>query len=138
MGRSYHFECSRCGYRATVSGRADRGLNLAVQTIVCRDCRKLSDAVTRFKIPDESGLKLSNLGLRQREFQGLRFTVPPSFDEAVNRLPYQGVKRFRWLKFKLQCPVSRIHSVEPWNAPNKCPRCGLHMESNALPYRIWE
>ena len=67
MGRSYHFECAKCGYRTIVSGRADRGLNLAVQTIVCRDCRKLFDAVTKLKVPDDSALKLGNLGLCQRE-----------------------------------------------------------------------
>jgi hypothetical protein len=50
MGRSFWFECSRCGYRATVSGGADRGRDLFVQTISCRDCRKLYDAVTRLRI----------------------------------------------------------------------------------------
>src|SRR5689334_16135413 len=137
MGRGYHFECSKCGFRAIVSGRADRGLNLAVQTIVCRECRKLYDAVTAFKLPVESGLKLGNLGLRQRGLPRGRGT-PPSFEEAVNRLAYQGATRFRWLKFKPQCPVSRFHRVEAWNAPDKCPRCGVYLERNALPYRIWD
>jgi|SRR5690349_20635345 len=139
MGRSYHFECSKCGYRAIVSGRADRGLNFAVQTIVCRDCRKLFDAVTRLRIADDTGLKLGNLGLRNHEFARVpRHTAAPGFDEALNRLPYQGVKRYRWLKFKLRCPVSPIHNIQPWNEPDKCPRCGLHLERNALPYRIWD
>jgi hypothetical protein len=30
MGRSYWFECPKCGYRAKVSGRADRGLSFFV------------------------------------------------------------------------------------------------------------
>jgi hypothetical protein len=137
MGRGYHFECSKCGYRAIVSGRADRGLNLTVQTVVCRDCRKLYDAVIGLKIPMESGLKLGNLGFGQRGFARIRGT-PPSFEEAVNRLPYQGAPRFRWLKFKPQCPVSRFHRAEPWNEPEKCPRCGVYLERNALPYRIWD
>lgn len=137
MGRTYNLECSKCGYRATVSGRADRGLNLTVQTIVCRDCKKLLDAVTGFKVPVESGLKLGNLGLRQGRFP-LSGRTPPVFDEAVNRLPYQGVTLFRWLKFKPQCPVSRFHGVELWNAPDKCPRCGAYLERNALPFRIWD
>ena len=55
MGRSYWFECPKCGYRAKVSGRADRGLSFFVQTILCRDCRELYDAVTRLRVPDESG-----------------------------------------------------------------------------------
>src|ERR1700674_5874389 len=54
MGRSYWFECPRCGYRAKVSGRADRGFNFSVQSIVCRDCKELYDAVTRARIPDQS------------------------------------------------------------------------------------
>src|SRR5436309_3098435 len=121
MGRSYHFECSKCGYRTIVSGRADRGLNLAVQTIACRDCRQLFDAVTKLKVPDEGGLQLGNLGLGQRRFSRLRRRMPvPSFDDAVNRLPSKGVKRFRWLNFKLQCPISVIHKVQIWNAPDKC------------------
>ena len=61
MGRSYWFECVKCGYRAKVSGRADRGLNFFVQTILCRDCRELYDAITRVKIPDEFGLSLIHI-----------------------------------------------------------------------------
>jgi hypothetical protein len=52
MGRSYWFECPKCGYRAKVSGRADRGLTLFVQTILCSDCRQLYDAVTRLRVAD--------------------------------------------------------------------------------------
>ena len=55
MGRSYCFECPTCGYRAKVSGRADRGLTFFVQTILCLDCRQLYDAVTRLRVPDEVG-----------------------------------------------------------------------------------
>ena len=55
MGRSYWFECPKCGYRAKVSGRADQGLTFFVQTILCCDCRELYDAVTRLKVPDEWG-----------------------------------------------------------------------------------
>ena len=32
------------------SGRADRGLSFFVQTILCRDCRELYDAVTRLRV----------------------------------------------------------------------------------------
>src|ERR1043166_1500882 len=137
MGRGYYFECSKCGFRAIVSGKSDRGLNLAVQTVVCRDCKKLFDAVIAFKIAVEPGLKLGNLGIRKRGVPRIRGT-PPSFEEAVNRLAYQSATRFRWLKFKPQCPVSRFHRVEPWNAPDKCPRCGVYLERNALPFRIWD
>ena len=51
MGRSYWFECARCGYRAKVSGREDRGRTFFVQTEFCRDCRELYDAVSRALVP---------------------------------------------------------------------------------------
>ena len=49
MGRTYLFECSKCGYHARVAGGAAEGEHFAVQTIACADCRALHDAVTRFK-----------------------------------------------------------------------------------------
>ena len=140
MGRSYWFECSRCGYRARVSGRADRAFGFFVQTIVCRDCKELYDAVTRVKVPDESGLRGKLSGSRLAGFSRPRpaMSAPPQFDAVLNRLPYRGIKRFRWIQFKIQCPVSAIHRVQAWNEPDKCPRCGAYLERNALPYRIWD
>jgi len=142
MGRSYLFECSRCGYRAKVSGKTDRGLDFFVQTILCRDCKQLHDAVTRLRIPAEPPLALQkpNLGLRSRKLLNSQRipTRPPNFDTALNRLPYRGVTRFRWLQFKPQCPVSHIHRIEEWTDPGKCPRCGLYLEKSALAYRIWD
>src|SRR6266566_2732355 len=135
MGRSYWFECERCGYRADVSGRADRGLNFFVQTITCSDCKKLYDAVTRVRIPDESGLGMKPPGLRAAGLSRARtaMKVPPRFEVVLNRLPYRGIKRYRWLHFKPQCPVSAIHKVRAWNEPGKCPKCGVYLERNALP-----
>jgi transcription elongation factor Elf1 len=63
MGRSYWFECARCGYRAKVSGRVDRGFNFFVQTIVCRDCKELYDAVTRIKVAATPGVKPESMRL---------------------------------------------------------------------------
>ncbi len=140
MGRSYWFECSKCGYRAQVSGGPDRGLNFFLQTVACSDCRQLFDAVTRVRVADESGLGLWSALSSWRRWTKLSLDpgIPPSFQSVLNRLPYKGVKRFRWLNFKLQCPLSPFHRVETWNAPNKCPRCGFYLERNVLPYRIWE
>ncbi len=142
MGRSYWFECSRCGYRVSVSGRADRGVDFWVQTIHCRDCKTLYDAVVRLRLPD--GFK-SDWGkpLVQRKMRSLRSLVPvpaapPTFQAALNRLPATNVKQFRWVRFAVQCPVSRSHRVDPCNNPRQCPRCGLALERNVLPYRIWE
>jgi hypothetical protein len=50
MGRTYLFECPKCEYSARVSGREDRGFTVCVQTIVCRDCRRLYDAVVRLRV----------------------------------------------------------------------------------------
>lgn len=141
MGRSYWFECARCGYRAIVSGRADRGLDFYVQTILCRDCKALYDVVTRLRFPDQPTLEsLRPDGVHRRQkLSPLRSPAsPPSFQAALNRLPHKGVRHFRWVKFSLQCPVSSVHRVETWNDPDKCPRCGLYLERNVLPFRIWE
>src|SRR5215467_10317340 len=115
MGKSYWFECAKCGYRAKVSGKADRGLNFYVQTIACRDCRHLYDAVTRLRIADDQshGLPGKPSGLHGLKSLS-RQTVPnkaPNFDSALNRLQYRGIKRFKWLNFKAQCPVSLHHRV---------------------------
>ena len=140
MGRSYWFECPKCGYRAKVSGRADRGLSFFVQTILCRDCRELYDAVTRLRVPDESGRAGRPCRMAPGQVANPRrsFSAPPSFQAVLNRLPQTGVKRFRWLPFKLQCPVSALHRVRSWNDPDKCPRCGVYLEKSALPYRLWD
>ena len=142
MGRSYNFECSRCGYRRAVSGRSDRGVAFWVQTISCLDCKTLYDSVTRLKVPEEPLLSSwRNLwGLvRWRGLTAYRHSsMAPSFQEAVGRLPLLGARTYRWLHFRLQCPVSAAHRVEAWNEPGKCPKCGLFLEKGALPYRLWD
>jgi hypothetical protein len=114
MGRSYWFECPKCSYRAKVSGRADRGLSFFVQTILCRDCRELYDAVTRLKVPDELDGWGNAGGLRRAGFLKARPRI------------------------NLQCPVSAIHRVRSWNDPDRCPKCGVYLEKSALPYRLWD
>jgi hypothetical protein len=142
MGRSYWFECAKCGYRATVSGRADRGINFFVQTIFCRDCKALYDAVTRMRFPDEAAQMFLPPAVDLRRGKCRKGPPPPrdppSFQSALARLPYSDVRRFRWVDFQTRCPLSPRHRVQPWNAPDKCPRCGIYLEKNVLPYRIWE
>jgi len=140
MGRSYWFECPKCGYRTKVSGRADRGLSFFVQTILCRDCRELYDSVTRLRVPDESAGWGRFAGWQRTRLQNPQqgFRAPPPFQAALNRLPQTGVKRFKWVSFKVQCPVSAAHRVRTWNDPDKCPRCGVFLEKGALPYRLWD
>lgn len=141
MGRSFSYECPKCAYSAKVSGGTDEGYTVAVQTILCRECRALHDAVTRVRVPDERPLLSwrTSLGLARRKFLPTRdLNHPPSFSAALNLLPYRGIPRFRWVHYRLQCPVAAYHGVEPWNDPGKCPKCGTYLEKNALPYRIWE
>ncbi len=142
MGRSYWFECPRCGYRAKVSGRPDHGVDFYVSTIVCRDCKELYDAVTRLRWPEETPrILMANpfqLHRRARQHHHQAPRTPPSFQAALNRLRLSGATRTRWLRFPLLCPVSPRHRVQNWNDPDKCPRCGIFLEKSALPYRIWD
>ena len=123
MGRTYLFECFRCGYRARVSGGAGAGEHFAVQTIVCADCKELYDAVTEFKATTSPMAGGSN-------------KTAPQFAAVLNRLPPRGVRPR--LKFKPACPVSPLHRVRVWNRPDKCPKCGMFMEQNGLPFRLWD
>jgi len=142
MGRSYWFECGKCGYRAKVSGRAESGVYFASETISCRDCKQLYDAVTRVKVPDlnEEETKAAPAGVLGSKFlKQLHIgKVPPTFQSVSNRLPFRGVKRFRWLAFRPQCPSSPLHRVESWADPGKCPRCGVFLERSGLPYHLWD
>ena len=139
MGRSYWFECPKCGYRAIVAGRADQGLDLVVQTILCRDCKQLCDVVTRMRVADEAVGLGSGIGIRKGRLAKARpVTAPPTFQSALNRLPPSGARPYRWLSFKLQCPVSALHRVRSWNEPDYCPKCGIFLEKSALPYRLWD
>ena len=138
MGRSYWFECVKCGYRAKVSGRSDRGINLFVQTIVCHDCKELYDAVLRIRLPDDSRFEATNYLPGQFSAMSDKLRHPPSFVAASNLLQTSGAGKFKWVRFAAQCPVAAYHRVKPWNDPDKCPRCGVFLEKNTLPYRIWE
>lgn len=138
MGKSYWFECSRCGYRAKVAGRADDGLHLSVQTILCQDCKELYDAVTQIRLLDGSAPVLHGTLANWPLSGQVELKRAPSFQWAVNRLQYAGEKISDWLKFQLKCPVSSIHKIRAWNDPDKCPRCGGYLEKAALAYRIWD
>lgn len=141
MGRSYWFECVKCGYRARVSGREDRGAHFVVQTVLCADCRELYDAVTRLQVPDgvaaERGLKGAGWRLARRPSAAKPISEPPGFAAVLNRLPPKG-PRLEWVSFQIQCPISPHHRVQSWTEPNRCPRCGTHLEKSALPYRLWD
>jgi hypothetical protein len=142
MGRTYLFECPRCAYRARVSGRADRGFGVCVETIVCGDCKQLYDAVVRLKLPDVKrpeplrlGSKLAGNGSAKPNFST---GAAPTVQAALNRLNFGWSGRYKWVEFKKRCPVSPLHRVRNWTDPEKCPQCGTYLERHGLPYRIWD
>ena len=121
MGRTYLFECSKCGYRARVSGGADRGRHAAVQTILCVDCKELYDAVLEFKPSSRKEIHPQ---------------IAPKFSALLNRLPPRGARP--WVKLKPACPLSPRHRIRLWKQPDKCPKCGAFLESGAIPFRRWD
>ena len=126
MGRTYHFECPYCHYRAKVSGGVDSGLHCEVQTVVCRDCRELLDIFT--KVRRREGV------VEKVKFPGFfRPEIPPVIlrDGTANR-------RLVWQKFPPTCPVAAKHFVEAWKDPGRCPRCGNFMERGGMPTKIWD
>jgi hypothetical protein len=111
-------------------------MNVWVQTIICRECKQLYDAVTRMKVVDP----LTPLRLQPWRPLGshLSRARPSAFSQVLQRLPTPATSRWRWIAYKIQCPVSAIHKVEVWNDPGRCPRCALHIEKNVLPFRVWD
>lgn len=141
MGKSFWFECEKCGYRTTVSGGEDRGWMMHVRTVSCQDCRMLHDAVVRLRVADDVRRPLYNAGGLQSPAPLVRSRPrlrPPTFSEALATLPIRPARLHRWIRFGLQCPVSATHRIKPWVAPGPCPRCGLPLEKNAIPFRVWD
>jgi hypothetical protein len=141
MGRTYHFECPRCLYRARVAGGADAGLYCEIKTIVCLDCRQLYDVFTRVRQHGDPG---SNAQLRPR-MQPAGPVIPPL---VINDNPLRVFKPghrtkdkpspWRWTKVKPCCPRAAYHRIEEWHDPGHCPRCGTFLEKNRFPYRLWD
>lgn len=130
MGRSYLFECPKCTYKAIVSGGIDHGQDCTVQTVACRDCRKVFDVVIRLRVLISPKTSKPLLGKTP--------AAPPPFEEVASRLPLPKTRGFRWIDFKPVCPVSPSHKVQVWNDPGKCPVCGSFLERDGLPFRVWE
>jgi hypothetical protein len=136
MGKTYWFECARCGYRAKVSGKEERGRYFHVQTIRCRECAKLFDAIIKARLPVQKPRPPQASPPRQMRLRAI--ATPPRFEDLVNQLPPSGLKTLSWVKYPAQCPASATHRVEPWLHPGACPRCGVFMEMHGLPYRLWD
>lgn len=137
MGRTYLFECLTCGYRAKVAGGGAEGAQFSVQTILCYECREIHDAVTSLKVPRLPVVADTGEGTRLAGKPKLLETAPP-ISAVLNRLPSPGRTRSRWLHFKPACPVFARHRIREWHQPDKCPRCGIFLETNAIPFREWD
>lgn len=138
MGRTYLFECTRCGYRATVAGGDARGPHLSVQTIHCLDCRELYDTVTELKVP-ATAANIARWKLKPTTFEiGSNDEPPPTFATALNYLVVGSGKRFRWIQFKTVCPVSVRHRIQIWKQPGKCPKCGVFLDGSGTPFKVWD
>jgi hypothetical protein len=125
VGKTFHFECPLCQYRAKVSGGADAGLHCAVQTVLCRDCRELLDVFTRRR--HAAGADAKN------KFPGFfRPEIPPTVLRDGKKT------RLVWQEFAPACPHEPKHFVEVWKDPGRCPRCGCYMEKQGLAFRVWD
>jgi hypothetical protein len=137
MGRTYLFECLICGYRARVAGGAAEGAQFSVQTILCYECRELYDAVTSLKVL-LPGIASNTGAGTQLAGKPRRLKAAPPFSAVLNRLPLPSRTRSRWLHFKPVCAVHARHRIREWKQPDKCPRCGIFLEANAIPFREWD
>lgn len=139
MGRTYLFECAKCGYHATVAGGAAQGPHLAVQTIHCLDCRELHDAVMELKAPATAPEKPSRWKLKPTPFDSNPSDEkPPTFAAALNFLLVGSGKQFRWIKYKLTCPIAAHHRIRVWKQPGKCPKCGVFLDGSGTPFKVWD
>lgn len=142
MGRTFHFECPHCRYRARVSGGADSGLNCITQTIFCHDCHELFDVFTRVR-KRENGNGESEAP-RPSRLLPMRSSIPPEmlienpWPEFTLQRPCKPVRKTFWEPVKPACPVSTVHRIELWHDPGRCPKCGNYLEKNVFPYRMWE
>lgn len=141
MGRMYDFECPLCHYQACVSGGADEGVNCATQTIVCRNCRRLYEVVTRIRMRESR----SNPALRANpaRLPEMEIVIPPLMlvENPLREIPAENrppLTPSHWEEIPFACPVSKSHHIEPWNEPGRCPRCGNYLVKNGFPYRVWD
>jgi hypothetical protein len=138
MGRTYLFECAKCGYHTTVAGGSESGLQLAVQTIHCLDCRDLHDAITGLKLPT-AGNDLKRWKFKPSPFAtGPSEAQPPKLGDALTFLVIGTGQRFRWMRYQLACPISVRHRIRRWQQPGKCPKCGVYLDGSGTPFQVWD
>jgi hypothetical protein len=132
VGKTYLFECSLCQYQARISGGADSGLHCKIQTVVCHDCHQLYDVFIRQRRRADAKDLVRFPGFHRPE-------IPPTILGQSSVTPViQPSAPLVWRESKLACPVDPKHSVEAWNDPGRCPRCGNFLERFGFPFRAWD
>ena len=138
VGRTFHLECPHCHYRTCSSGGVDEGVHCRIQTITCLDCRELFDVYTRIHRREPPIIT------KPRFIEPPLIPPPMLVEKPVREFPGQPRLAMdeppvlRWEEVALACPRSKKHRIQPWNDPGRCPRCGVYLEKNGFPYRIWE
>jgi len=138
MGKTYLYNCPRCGYRAKVSGVVDDGFGRIIQTIECCDCKELYDVPIRVRATDAEVRARRNIW-GKKPFTTIAGGCDPSlFSVLADKMLTVGLTQTKWFVLKPVCPVSGLHRTRPWKEPGKCPRCGTWLERTLIPYRIWD
>ena len=138
MGKTYVFDCPKCGYRAKVSGGVADGLGRVVQTIECCDCKTLYDVMLRVRVADaKARLRPTIWGLNPFKPPEVECN-PFEFSATIDKLLLKGLSQSQWVNLKVRCPLSKLHRTRSWKEPGKCPRCGTYLERPLIPYRVWD
>ena len=125
MGCVYTFICPRCEYQAHVAGKIAEGLHCVTQTIACDECKIVRDVTLKLRVTEVPEAETRILLTAKPDF------LPPM-------LLHGKPQRTKWLEFKPTCPMDAAHRIGVWTSPGKCPRCGIFMEQDGIPYRIWD
>jgi hypothetical protein len=158
MGSRSRFTCTNkdCGYEATVSGKADRGMHSFTQTYVCRDCEILQDILIGEQIEDSPEREIKELELRmipmpvQTRFQKFKalFRTDHKFKKRMEEY-YQSIKLpiEYYVNFvpkeDLCCKICHGKNIEIWDEhleynEKHCPKCFNKMKDTCPWAESWD
>ncbi len=165
MAQIRQFRCPNCDFRAEVSGGEDRGLEVYIQTVVCKECTEIRDVpARRFELPedrekiypDQQAKPLISAWLIFKAGELRRAAKPESVAAQCTHLSHY------WKQVVLKCPNNPFHKVVPWfgmhlqleeeleqgasygssddnrnRASGLCPACAHHL-IRSQPLATWE
>jgi hypothetical protein len=95
--------------------------------------------VTELKVPATPASNLSRWKLKPTPFDiGPGDDKPPTFAAALNCLVVGDERSYRWVQYKIACPISTRHRIRPWKQPGKCPKCGVFLDGSGTPFKAWD